>query len=480
MSHLIPLSHRIMKMRYNFCSRILPKHLKLGCRLGSSILSLSALTLIGSHTARGVDATWNGTTNAAWATTTNWSASPVPGSGNTATFNNAGGVVDTITTGSITINTILFNTANAAAYILGGATAGTGQITLNDAGALTVNSTVVTNQLINANVVLGTSTASSAFTFTNNSTTTGQLLNIAGNVGNSAQANATRTKTLTLAGSGNGLISGVISGNGSGNGSNETATVALTKSGAGTWTLSQVNIYAGTTTVSGGKLTIASGDINGTSGVSIGGGEFNYNSSTALSKTVTFSGTVGTLSGNGTITPAITVSSGNIYTSGGVGAAGTRTLSGGATFNSGSIFQWDLDVTGANTETHDQVVANSLAGSGAEFKVVLASGDTFALPFWDSTRNWTATDLFGVNNANSNLATIFSSSNTLTNFTANSSEGTFSFTSVSGGHEQQPQVDRGPRAHERAGRNSSRCRSSPPQADGGIIFTDREIYFAGF
>lgn len=46
--------------------------------------------LIGPQTASAANATWNGTIDAAWVTDTNWSATPVPGAGNTATFNNAG------------------------------------------------------------------------------------------------------------------------------------------------------------------------------------------------------------------------------------------------------------------------------------------------------------------------------------------------------------------------------------------------------
>ena len=89
------------------------------------------------------------------------------------------------------------------------------------------------------------------------------------------------------------------------------------KTGAGTLELTGTNLYAGGTTVSAGKLTIGStGTINSTSGVSIGAGEFNYNSSTALSQGVSFSGTGGTLSGGGTITPAVTVSSGNFLSPG--------------------------------------------------------------------------------------------------------------------------------------------------------------------
>ena len=73
-------------------------------------------------------------------------------------------------------------------------------------------------------------------------------------------------------------------------------------------------------------------------------------------------------------------------------------------------------------------------GSGAQFKIgLVGSGDAFASAFWNSSRNWTATDLFGASNANVNLATIFSSSSTSTNFNANPTEGSFSFTSTGAG-----------------------------------------------
>ncbi len=117
---------------------------------------------------------------------------------------------------------------------------------------------------------------------------------------------------------------------------------SLTKSGVGTWILDQVNPYLGSTTVSGGKLTIAStGTINSTSGVTINGGEFNYNSSTALSQPVSFTGTGGTLSGSGTITPAVTVTSGNTIAPGNsVGNLSTGNL----TLNSGSVYSAEADL----------------------------------------------------------------------------------------------------------------------------------------
>ena len=161
----------------------------------ASILSVSAITLLGSYRAQAANATWTGTSSNTWGTTTNWTSSPVPGSGNTATFSGASGNT-TVSTGAITIDTILFDTASAAAYTLGTAV-GTGTITLNDSGAIIINSLVATNQVINANITLGTTTSASSYSFTNNSGTNGQLLTIAGNI-SSNQVNATREYILRL------------------------------------------------------------------------------------------------------------------------------------------------------------------------------------------------------------------------------------------------------------------------------------------
>ena len=130
----------------------------------ATILSFSASTSL-----EAASATWNGTTDAVWATGTNWSATPVPGTGDTATFNNAGGAVDTIDLGTgLAIKTLAFDTATAAAYTLGSGAVGSQTLGLDAAGAITMNSTVAANQLINANVNLGTATGPEAFTITNN------------------------------------------------------------------------------------------------------------------------------------------------------------------------------------------------------------------------------------------------------------------------------------------------------------------------
>lgn len=270
------------------------------------------------------------------------------------------------------INTILFNTASAAAYTLGTGAVGSQSFTLNDAGAFTVNSGVSTNQLFNANVVLGNTTAGAAYNFTNNSATNGQLLTIAGNV-SSNQANATRTKTLTLGGSANGVVSGIISGNGSGNGSNETATVALTKTGAGLWTLSNANTYSGLTTVTTGTLLAnnGSGSATGTGAVSVG--------------------VNGILGGTGTIAPTGT----NAINVTGVLAPGGSVGTGNLTFNlagttgtvamaSGSGFEYQLGIAGLNIGAFGTSDVLTLAGA--------ASGD---FSFSSNTINFLNTGAVG-------------------------------------------------------------------------------------
>jgi len=254
----------------------------------TSLLAIVLLTvLVAAPSAFAASATWSGTTDSTWSTATNWTAGGPPGTGDTATFNNAGNGNTTLNLGTgVTVMTILFSTSSAAAYTIGSGAVGSQTLTLNDFGAITVNSTVTNNETINANVILGTDRSTvSTISLTNNSTTAGQLLTIAGSVSpTTAGILVATTKILALGGSGNGAVTGIISGNGAGN----NPTVALTKSGTGTWTLSGANTYAGTTTVIGGTLLI-----NGNQSAPAGA--------------VTVSNSGSTLGGTGTIGGSVTV-----------------------------------------------------------------------------------------------------------------------------------------------------------------------------
>ena len=83
------------------------------------------------------NANWTGGgTDALWANTANWSASPVPGTGNTATFDaaaGAGGAVIDLGAG-VTVNTITFASSSVAAYTIGAGTVNSQSLTLNGSG----------------------------------------------------------------------------------------------------------------------------------------------------------------------------------------------------------------------------------------------------------------------------------------------------------------------------------------------------------
>ena len=92
-----------------------------------------------------------------WGTNANWLTDPaaVPGTGDTATFNSAGNGFTTIDLGTgVTIGNILFDTSSAAAYTIGLGAVGSRSLTLDNAGAITLNSDVANNQLFNANLSL--------------------------------------------------------------------------------------------------------------------------------------------------------------------------------------------------------------------------------------------------------------------------------------------------------------------------------------
>ena len=185
---------------------------------------------------------WTGGADAVWANTLNWLGSNIPGTGDTATFN-APSANTTLNLGSITLNTVAFNTAAAAAYTLG---SGADTLTLNGGGAVTVSSTVTNSEVVGSNVILGDAPGDQSFTFTNNSTTGGQTLSFTGLIDSAT----TGTKTLTVNGAGGTVMSGNIA--------NTTGVVALIKSGGGSLTLSGTNNFSGGVTLSAGTLNLNS------------------------------------------------------------------------------------------------------------------------------------------------------------------------------------------------------------------------------
>jgi len=220
--------------------------------------------LTGELNLKAASGTWTGVTDATWAGA-NWSATPVPGTGDTATFNGLGNAHTTIDLGSgVTIFDLVFNTGNATAYTIGNGAVGSQTLTLNNSGAITLNPTVANNQLFNAAIVLGTDSTAQSYTNFNSSA---QTLTFASSIygGPSAGSGTAGTKTLVVGGSGNTVVGGSLL-----NGASSvptTTTIALTKLGAGTLTFNG-NVDAstigngagggayGTVTVNDGTLLI--------------------------------------------------------------------------------------------------------------------------------------------------------------------------------------------------------------------------------
>ncbi|MGC3988509.1 MAG: autotransporter-associated beta strand repeat-containing protein [Chthoniobacteraceae bacterium] len=284
-------------------------------RILATTIATAALVLLTPRPSPAASITWNGTTDALWATTTDWSTGAAPATGDTAVFNNSGNGNTTLGLGSgVTVSTLLFDTSSAAAYTIGAGAVNSQTLTLNNAGAITLNSTVAANQLINAAIVLGTDATTSTYTFTNNSTT--NTLTLAGNLTGGSSGTA-GTKTLTVTGAGNTNLSGSLANGGA-------TAVALTKSGTGTLTLSGANSNTGTTTISNGTLKLGANNALTTTGnvtLSTGG-------ITNILDLAGFSQTIGTLtSGNTTDSAGLITSS---------AAGGSLTITGGTT--SGNTF----------------------------------------------------------------------------------------------------------------------------------------------
>ena len=289
-------------------------------------------------------ATWTGNGgNSDWGNSSNWNPNTVPGSGDTASFNSSANGDTTINLGlgGRTINTILFSSAGNAHFTIGSGGIRNQDLTLNDGGAITVNSPVILDQRIDANVILGTlQGTSSTITFTNDSITAS--LTIAGDVVASNSGGGNGIKILALEG-GNAIISGDIKDGGPGG-----ATIALTKDGIGTWTLSGSNTYSGPTVVNGGTLLV-----NNTLGSGTGSGDVIVNTGIGLT----------TLGGTGTISGSVTVASQANLAPGNGGHTTAILTVGALTLAQGSNFRIDINGTTAGTG-YDQLQVSRGGGRG--------------------------------------------------------------------------------------------------------------------
>lgn len=197
--------------------------------------------------------------------------------------------------------------------------------------------------------------------------TTDRVIHLAGSGGATLEQNGTgllkftsdltsntATKTLTLAGSGQGEIAGIISDN------SPTHKTNLSKSGSGTWKLTGANTYTGTTTISGGTLVV---DGSITSGGNL-----------------TVSGTAARLSGNGNIATPSMISGTLTATP----LVFTNTLTFGS---SGKLL---ANFTGNNASGISPVTGSTVTiNSGAKVDITLntpGSSTNFLQSWWRSAR----------------------------------------------------------------------------------------------
>ncbi len=206
---------------------------------------------------RAASADWTGGgADALWSTSSNWSATPVPGLGDTATFNAAAGSGATaVSLSGIQVRNITFDSASAASYTLGAGGAGTQILVLGDganASAITVNSGVAQNQLINAAVTLGNTKVAATYTISNESTAD---LVLAGNLTGNNVSGVAAIKTVAISGAGNITIGGTVTAGGA-------SGIQLTKAGSGTLNLTGSSILDLALNVPDSVIINGSGDIN--------------------------------------------------------------------------------------------------------------------------------------------------------------------------------------------------------------------------
>ncbi|WP_420104009.1 autotransporter outer membrane beta-barrel domain-containing protein [Bosea sp. (in: a-proteobacteria)] len=211
-----------------------------------------------------------------------------------------GGVLGTIAGNVVNNAALIFDRSDATSF--SGAISGTGSVTKEGLGALTLTGT---------NSYAGGTTINSGTLRVGNGGTSGS---ITGNVVNNGVLAFDRSDTTSFA--------GAISGTGS-----------LTKDGLGTLTLTGTNSYAGGTTINSGTLRVGNGGSSGSiTGDVVNNGVLAFD----RSDTTSFAGTI---SGTGSLTKdalgALTLTGTNTYTGGTTIANGSLRVGNGGT--SGSI-----------------------------------------------------------------------------------------------------------------------------------------------
>jgi autotransporter-associated beta strand protein len=280
----------------------------------------------------------------------------VPSAGDTATFNGAGNGNTTIDLGAgVTLSSLLFDTSSAAAYTIGSGGVGAETLTFGTAGnALTMNSTVTNNELINANLGFG----ANAITVNNSST----------------------TNTLTIAG-------------------NLTGSANFTKSGAGALAFSGTNSPTGNLLLSAGQLNITGGTTNFGGAFSNLGNTANTTATINISSGATF-GLTGANGGNfGTAAGASMA----VYNSGTFNQSATTVNNSGIYLgNAGNTYGYLRNASGATTTVAGRLwIAQAGAAAGSVGLLDITGGTVSVNP----SGNFTAGQRLKINGDGNTHAT---------------------------------------------------------------------------
>jgi autotransporter-associated beta strand protein len=160
-------------------------------------------------TANASSGTWNGTADAFWTNSQNWSASPYPSGSQTATFDNSGsGRTEIDTAGLSLIKNITFSSAGAAAYTIGSGGARAQRLVLDSQSTVKLDATAANSQVFNANLQLGPDQGATTTIFQNDSTA--RTLTVAGDLLSPASGGVAGYKNLYVYGAGETRLLGNI------------------------------------------------------------------------------------------------------------------------------------------------------------------------------------------------------------------------------------------------------------------------------
>jgi autotransporter-associated beta strand protein len=202
---------------------------------------------------------------------TNSSTWTISGANNTYTGGtrigtaNGAGVLRVTATGALGTGGIFFDG-------FGGNPGPTSRLELSSGTGITLANAITLNQRNNATAAILNVTGNNILSGTIDLQIGGNRANIQSDAGQLTLSGPILTTTavarnLYLGGAGNGVASGSIS--------NGTGTLNLFKEGAGTWTLTSAsNIYTGTTTVSGGTLSMSNATLSDIAALTVAGTAF--------------------------------------------------------------------------------------------------------------------------------------------------------------------------------------------------------------